>query len=232
LECSAPETNPISNPSNSKRVITDSPYKLTGRAWSSQKSTTTHEKLQSNPAEWHAYHAARDISFQGYTDQSQIPRNRIIAHLADKRKHRLRILDLGCGRNNIAQHYADADKDHKFTIQGYDHVVEEGSTARAGNIANLAAQEEDESADICIYSQSLMGSDWREYLTEGHRMLRYNGEFIISEHIKMLDDVRAELGRLGCKIESEAADASAEAVEASDADDKVAKWFVLVARKV
>ena len=231
LECSAPETNPISNPSNPKRVITDSPYKLTGRAWSSQKSTTTHEKLQSNPAEWHAYHAARDISFQGYTDQSQIPRNRIIAHLADKRKHRLRILDLGCGRNNIAQHYADADKDHKFAIQGYDHVVEEGSTARAGNIANLAAQEHDESADICIYSQSLMGSDWRTYLTEGYRMLRYNGEFIISEHIKMLDDVRVELGRLGCKIESEAADAG-EAVEASDADDKVAKWFVLVARKV
>lgn len=232
LECSAPETNPISNPLNPKRVITDSPYKLTGRAWSSQKSTTTHEKLRSNPAEWHAYHAARDISFQGYSDQSQIPRNRIIAHLANKRKHRLRILDLGCGRNNIAQHYADADKDHKFTIQGYDHVVEEGSTARAGNIADLSAQEDDESADICIYSQSLMGSDWRDYLTEGHRILRYNGEFIISEHIKMLDDVRAELGRLGCKIESEAADAGAGAVEASDADDKVAKWFVLVARKV
>ena len=225
LECSAPETNPISNSSNPKRVITDSPYKLTGRAWSSQKSTTTHEKLRSNPAEWHAYHAARDISFQGYTDQSQIPRNRIIAHLADKRKHRLRILDLGCGRNNIAQHYADADKDHKFAIQGYDHVVEEGSTARAGNIADLSAQEHDESADICVYSQSLMGTDWPTYLTEGHRMLRYNGEFIISEHIKMLDDVRAELGRLGCKIESEA-------VDDSDADDKVSKWFVLVARKV
>jgi hypothetical protein len=230
LECSASETNPISNPSNPKRVITDSPYKLTGRAWATQKSTTTHEKLQSNPAEWHAYHAARDISFQGY-DQSQIPRNRIIGHLGNKRKHRLRILDLGCGRNNIAQHYADADKNHKFAIQGYDHVVEEGSTARAGNIADLAAQEEDESADICIYSQSLMGSDWRNYLTEGHRMLRYNGEFIISEHIKMLDDVRVELGRLGCNIESVAADA-AEAVEASDADDKVANWFVLVARKV
>jgi len=225
LECSAPETNSISNPSTPKRVITDSPYKLTGRAWSSQKSTTTHEKLRSNPAEWHAYHAARDVSFQGYTDQSQIPRNRIIAHLANKRKHRLRVLDLGCGRNNIAQHYADADKDHKFAIQGYDHVVEEGSTARVGNIADLAAQEDDESADICIYSQSLMGSDWRDYLKEGHRVLRYNGEFIISEHIKMLDDVRAELGRLGCKIESEAADAS-------DPVDKVAKWFVLVARKV
>ena len=226
LECSAPETNP----SNPKRVITDSPYKLTGRAWSTQKSCTTHEKLRSNPAEWHAYHYARDISFQGY-DQTQIPRNRIIVHLANKRKHRLRILDLGCGRNNIAQHFAQNDKDHKFNIQGYDHVIEEGSGARVGNIADISAQEDDYSVNICIYSQSLMGSDWREYLKEGHRMLGYNGEFIISEHIKMLDDVRAELERLGCKIESVNADADVSAAE-TDADEKVSKWFVLVARKV
>jgi superfamily II DNA or RNA helicase len=224
LECSAPETNPNTTP---KRVITDSPYKLTGRAWATQKSTTTHEKLQSNPAEWHAYHAARDISFQGYTDQSQIPRNRIIAHLANKRKDKkFRILDLGCGRNNIAQHFMHIEKDHKFTVQGYDHVIEEGSTARVGNIANLVAQEEDESVDICIYSQSLMGTDWCDYLTEGYRMLRCGGEFIISEHIKMLDNVRAELVRLGCKIES----VDADAVEVEAHDDKVPKWFVLVAR--
>jgi superfamily II DNA or RNA helicase len=223
LECSASDSNPTSL----KRVITDSPYKLTGRAWATQKSCTTHEKLQSNPAEWHAYHAARDISFQGYVDQSQIPRNRIIDHLGNKRKHRLRILDLGCGRNNIARHYAD---EKKFTIQGYDHVVEKGSDALVGNIADLAAQEEDESVDICIYSQSLMGSDWRDYLTEGHRMLRYNGEFIISEHVKMLDDVRSELDRLGCKVES----VNADTMVNDDCDcneDNVPKWFVLVARK-
>jgi SAM-dependent methyltransferase len=226
LECSAPVSTP--NPSTPKRAITDSQYKLTGRAWATQKSCTTHEKLQSNPAEWLAYHAARDISFQGY-DQSQIPRNRAIVHLADKRKHRLRILDLGCGRNNIAQHFNHIDKDHKFTIQGYDHVVEEGSGARIGNIADLAAQEEDESVDICIYSQSLMGTDWCEYLTEGYRMLRYNGEFIISEHINMLDKVRVELDRLGCKLESVDADAD---IDEDAHGDKVPKWFVLVARKV
>lgn len=227
LECSVPETNQTS--SNSKRVITDSDYKLTGRAWSTQKSTTTHEKLQSNPAEWHAYHDARDISFKGY-DQSKIPRNRIIAHLANKCKHRLRILDLGCGRNNIAQHFA---YENKFTIQGYDHVVEEGSGALTGNIADLSAQEKDEGADICIYSQSLMGWDKLDYLTEGHRMLRYNGEFIISEHIDMLDKVCAELCRLGCKVEMLDADAAAINADAIDeeADDKVPKWFVLVARK-
>jgi hypothetical protein len=79
-----------------------------------------------------------------------------------------------------------------------------------------------------------MGSDWSEYLTEGYRMLRYNGEFIISEHIRMLDKVRAELERLGCKVESVNADAGdvAGAAAEEDSDEKIAKWFVLVARKV
>jgi hypothetical protein len=54
-------------------------------------------------------------------------------------------------------------------------------------------------------------------------MLRCGGEFIISEHIKMLEDVRAELVRLGCKVEMENTDSI-------DGDDKVAKWFVIVAR--
>jgi superfamily II DNA or RNA helicase len=227
LECSASESNPTSL----KRVITDSPYKLTGRAWATQKSTTTHEKLQSNPAEWHAYHAARDISFQGYTDQSQIPRSRVIAYLNTKRKHPMRILDLGCGRNNIAQHFAQSDKDHKFTIQGYDHVVEEGSGARVGNIADLSAQEKECSAKMCIYSQSLMGTDWRDYLAEGYRILDYGGEIIISEHIKVLDNVREELIRLGFKIESVNADAEEADDTDGKAEDKVPKWFLMVARK-
>ena len=63
-------------------------------------------------------------------------------------------------------------------------------------------------------------------------MLRYNGEFVISEHIKMLDGVRVELGRLGCKVEMETSDAADASNEVEAGDDKVAKWFVLVARKV
>ena len=72
-----------------------------------------------------------------------------------------------------------------------------------------------------------MGSDWDDYLTEGYRMLRYNGEFIVSEHIKMLDNVRVKLERLGCKVESIDANLDMQIEE-----DKVSKWFLLIARKV
>jgi hypothetical protein len=117
-------------------------------------------------------------------DQSKIPRNRVISYLEKKRKHRIpKILDLGCGRNNIEHHFTHINPNPKFTIIGYDHIAEQiktsfssketsfnllssndkvirteqGVNSRVGNISDLSQQEQDETADICIYSQSLMG---------------------------------------------------------------------------
>jgi superfamily II DNA or RNA helicase len=191
-----------------------SEYQKIGTSWDRQKSTTTHEYLKANPQQWKTYHDARDFSFKGYTDQSQIPRNRIITHLEKKAKHKLRILDLGCGRNYIAQHF----KEHaKMKVIGYDHVVEKGSGARVGNIVDLRDQEDDENTDICVYSQSLMGSDKMEYLLEGYRLLRYGGEMIISDSVSMLEDVKAKLQEIGMKVEE------------LEHDDS--RWFLLCARK-
>ena len=126
----------------------------------------------------------------------------------------MRILDLGCGRNYIASHF----KEHsKIKVIGYDHVVENGSGARVGNILDLKEQEEDENTDICVYSQSLMGSDKMEYLQEGYRLLRYGGEMIISDSVSMLDDVQTKLQEIGMKIEG------------IEHDER--RWFLLCARK-
>jgi superfamily II DNA or RNA helicase len=191
-----------------------SEYQKIGTSWAIQKSTTTHDYLSKHPEQWKAYHDARDFSFKGYIDQSQIPRNRIITHLEKKAKHKLRILDLGCGRNYIAQHF----REHaKMKVIGYDHVVEKGSGARVGNILDLCDDEEDENTDICVYSQSLMGTDKMEYLREGYRMLRYNGEMIICDSVSILDDVQDKLQEIGMKVEE---------LEHNDS-----RWFLLCARK-
>ena len=230
-----------------KKLIVDSDYKLISRAWSIQNSKTTHQKLLEDPTEWYNYHDARDISFQGYVDQSQIPRNRVISYLEKKRKHRIpKILDLGCGRNNIKYHFTHINPNPKFTIIGYDHVAEQIKTSfssketsfnllssndkvirteqcvnsRIGNISDLSEQEPDETADICIYSQSLMGSDKIDYLDEGYRILRYNGEFVIADHIYIFDKVKEKLVELGCNIIRE------------EHDSNESKWFLLIAQKV
>ena len=209
-----------SSTDNPKKAIIDSDYKLISRAWSIQKSKTTHQKLLEDPTEWYNYHDARDISFQGYVDQSQIPRNRVISYLEKKRKHRIpKILDLGCGRNNIEHHFTHINPNPKFNIIGYDHVAE-SVNSRVGNISDLSQQEPDETADICIYSQSLMGSDKIDYLDEGYRILRYNGEFVIADHIDIFDDVKEKLVGLGCNIVRE------------EHDSNESKWFLLIAQKI
>jgi hypothetical protein len=48
-----------------------------------------------------------------------VPINKIIKYLESKSKHKLKILDLGCGRNLIYQHFKD---NKKMSIIGYDYV--------------------------------------------------------------------------------------------------------------
>ncbi len=83
-----------------------------------------------------------------------------------------------------------------MTIIGYDHVSYNGSIKC--DISNLP--NEDESIKICVFSQSLMGSNWKEYLVEGLRVLEYNGEMIISESIERYDIVKNYLEELNMKI--------------------------------
>ena len=74
-----------------------------------------------------------------------VPINKIIKYLESKSKHKLKILDLGCGRNLIYQHFKD---NKKMTIIGYDYVSFNDSIEC--NISNLP--DEDDSIKICIYS--------------------------------------------------------------------------------
>jgi len=124
----------------------DSNYQKIGRQMSSQKSETTNKMFQENKDLWHQYHNDRDFSFEGYDKQEEIPINKIINYLEKKRKRKLKILDLGCGRNKIYHHFKD---NKKFIIKGYDHISCNDSIER--DISNL--EEDDESINICIYSQ-------------------------------------------------------------------------------
>jgi ubiquinone/menaquinone biosynthesis C-methylase UbiE len=160
---------------------------------STQKSDTTNEMFKQMPKLWEQYHDARDFSFKGYDNQNEIPVNKIISYLETKKNHKLKILDLGCGRNLISEHFYE---NHKFAITGYDHVSHNDS--KVADISDLP--EDDDSVKICVYSQSLMGSNWKEYLDEGYRVLEYNGEMIISESVERYDKVKSYLQKINMHI--------------------------------
>lgn len=160
-----------------------SEYQEISKKMATQSSRTTQKMIQEDEQIWHKYHANRDVSFEGYDDQSEIPLNKITAYLETKSSRRLKILDLGCGRNKIQKKFASNDK---LSITGYDYVSYNGS--QVADIRELP--EEDESVDICVFSQSLMGSNWKEYIKEAKRVLRYNGEMIISESVNRFDTIK------------------------------------------
>ena len=54
--------------------------------------------------------------------------------------------------------------------------------------------------DICVFSQGLMGSNWKEYIREAKRVLRYNGEMIISESVNRYDVIKAYIEEEGLHI--------------------------------
>ena len=83
-----------------------------------------------------------------------------------------------------------------MSIIGYDYVSFNDSIEC--DIGNLS--DEDESIKICIYSQSLMGFNWKDYLNEGIRVLEYNGEMIISESIERYETIKEYLEELKIKI--------------------------------
>jgi ribosomal RNA-processing protein 8 len=170
-----------------------SQYQELCKKMATQHSQTTSEQFAKNPGEWHEYHDARDFSFEGYVEQEEIPVNKIIRYLQSKEKRRLNILDLGCGRNKIKTFF---EGNRNFNITGYDHVSYNGSIAC--DISELP--EDNESVSICIFSQSLMGSNWQSYIREAKRVLMYNGELIISESVERYNVVKGTVVELGFTV--------------------------------
>jgi hypothetical protein len=188
-----PKTD-IKNKKNENNLSNSlSNYQELSKKMTLQKSSTTNNMFENEPNLWVNYHDARDFSFQGYDNQEEIPINKIIKYLESKSKHKLKILDLGCGRNIISQHFKE---NKKMLIIGYDYISYNGSIKC--DISNLP--DEDDSIKICIYSQSLMGFNWKEYLNEGNRVLEYNGEIIISESRERYEIIKSYLEKLNMKI--------------------------------
>jgi superfamily II DNA or RNA helicase len=178
-----------------KRKRINSEYQEITKKMSTQKSSTTKKMFLEKIELWHQYHDYRDFSFKGYDNQDEIPVNKIIAYLETKKNYILKILDLGCGRNFIYTHFKN-NKNNNFTITGYDYVSHNGS--KEIDISDLP--DKDQTIQMCIYSQSLMGYNWKDYLNEGKRVLGHGNGMIISESIYRYDIIKEYLKKIEMHI--------------------------------
>ena len=141
-------------------------------------SKTTNERLKENPEEWYLYHT---LYREARKTWEEIPFEKIAKSL--KKRPDWVIGDFGCGEAKLAEILPNK-------VYSFDHVaVNEKVTAC--DIADTSL--EAEKLDVAVFSLSLMGLNYAEYLKEAHRTLKFGGLLKIAEPINRWHDKREEL---------------------------------------
>jgi len=158
--------------------------------WNQSRSETTHDRLQVNAEEWALYHTL-------YREQRKkwavIPYEEMI------RWCRLRsdkvIGDFGCGEALLSQALSGF-----HTVYSFDHIAINEDVIACDMVC---VPLESETLDVAIFSLSLMGANFAEYLQEAHRTLKLDGLLHIieaTERFQNRDRFVRDLERLGFAV--------------------------------
>lgn len=136
------------------------------KRWSVSRSDTTHDKLSKEPSEWYYYHTLYSEKRKTW---SEIP------YVEIAKKINVRpdwvVGDFGCGENLLS-------KEINNKIYAFDHVAID-DTVYACDIKNVPI--EDGILDVAVFSLSLMGTNYNDYLKEAYRTLKTYGNIFVCE---------------------------------------------------
>jgi len=137
------------------------------RRWSTSRSNTIHARLQEDPSEWYLYHTLYREARESWPEQ---PFERI----ADRIRVRPDwvVGDFGCGECLLSKALPDN------RVIGLDHVGWDESVIEC-DISDTPL--DDASLDVAVFSLSLMGTNWTNYLQEAYRTLKPYGHLFIAE---------------------------------------------------
>lgn len=170
-------TQPKETP-DQKKLRTKTELTFSQQRYESLTSQDLSKEFQENKDSWLKYHELLEENEKS-SPPGEIPRNQIIQELDKiKTKRTKMVVDMGCGNADIAKHFA---KDSRFTFTNYDHVSPNEFVVSC-DISHTPL--EDDSAEICILSMAMWGSNCREYITESARILESNGKLYIIEPTK------------------------------------------------
>jgi hypothetical protein len=168
-------------------------FSTLNRLWNQSRSDTTHQRLQANPEEWAHYHTLYQESRKTWT---VIPYEEMIRWCQQRSGYV--IGDFGCGEAKLAEAVSD-----RHTVYSFDHIAINNNVI-ACDMAHVPLN--DEELDVAIFSLSLMGSNFTDYLREAHRTLKLDGQLHIIEatsRFNNLSQFRSDLEALGFDIVSD-----------------------------
>jgi superfamily II DNA or RNA helicase len=134
-------------------------------------STTMHKEFTDNPDSWFRYHKLRKERMDQW---DEIPYEYIATKIRN-RNHK--IIDFGCGEN-LFRHCVPHNE-----VLAFDHVAIDDSVI-ACDIKDISQYVSDESVDVAMFSLALWGTNYRDYITEAHRVLNFGGMIHIAEPAK------------------------------------------------
>jgi SAM-dependent methyltransferase len=139
----------------------------------SEDSETTHLRMLKDPHEWDEYHRQYREARKTW---SIIPYEEIIKRI-NELSPRLQVGDFGCGEAKIMEAFGEN------RVYSFDHVsINDKVTPCDMKSLDLP----DDALDIAVFSLSLMGRNWLEYIIEAKRCLATNGYLLIAETTKSL----------------------------------------------
>jgi hypothetical protein len=142
-------------------------------------SYTTNERMRKDPQEWLQYHRQlNEIRKLWSVD----PLDVIISRLKIM-SPRLRIGDFGCGTAKIMEELGSE------RVKSFDHVAINDKVI-ACDIKSVSKYVDDNSLDVIVFSLSLMGKNWRDYIAEAKRCLSTRGSLFIAVTTKELEEGR------------------------------------------
>ena len=162
--------------------------------WNRRRSDATHERLQKNPEEWAQYHT---LYREARKDWAVVPYEEMIRWCSEPRRNGMVIGDFGCGEAKLAEAVAD-----RHTVHSFDHVAVNDDVV-ACDLAHVPL--DDETLDVAIFSLSLMGANFTDYVREAHRTLKLDGQLHIYEATERFSDrnqFAEALGGLGFAVVS------------------------------
>ena len=142
-------------------------------------SHTTNERMRKDPQEWLQYHRQlNEIRKLWSVD----PLDVIISRLKIM-SPRLRIGDFGCGTAKIMEELGQE------RVKSFDHIAINDKVI-ACDIKSVSKYVDDNSLDVVIFSLSLMGKNWQDYIIEAKRCLSIRGSLFIAVTTKELEEGR------------------------------------------
>ncbi len=161
-------------------------FTVLNQRWSASLSMTTHARLQQDASEWYLYHTLYREAREKWPER---PFEKIAGHIGIRPDWI--VGDFGCGECSLRQALPHNN------VVSIDHVAWDEQVV-ACDMSSTPL--DDAYLDVVVFSLSLMGTNWIDYLREAYRTLKPYGYLFIAEPQKKWQD---RIGELKQAVEAE-----------------------------